>query len=156
MEKKSRYRNDINRCALGYQETKQVNQLVLDGTPVEQIEALVFEENLLQQSSADMQKRVWKEISYRLSNLDEEGKRLIQEEDSQSSKALVFYSVLQVDRLFREFCRAVYLDKLLTFHQEITKREVVRFIENQIEKDEKASKWSTSTVSKLAGTYLRR
>ena len=63
--------------------------------------------------------------------------------------------MLKVDKLFLEFCRAVYLDKLLTFHEEITKKEVVRFIETQVEKDEKASKWSTSTVLKLAGTYLR-
>lgn len=45
MEKKSRYRNDINKCALGYQETKRVNQLFLDGASVDQIEKLVFEEN---------------------------------------------------------------------------------------------------------------
>lgn len=155
MEKKLRYRNDINKCALCYQETKRVNQLLLDETPIDQIKILVFEENVLQQSSADMQKRVWKEISYRLSNLDEQGKRLIQEEDNQSSKALIFYSILQVDKLFLEFCRAVYLDKLLTFHQELTKKEIIRFIETQIEKDEKASKWSTSTIAKLAGTYIR-
>ena len=78
MEKKLRYRNDINRCALGYQETKRINQLFLDGIPMDQIQVRVFEENILQQSSSDMQHRVWREISFRLANLDDEGKKLIQ------------------------------------------------------------------------------
>lgn len=155
MEKKLRYRTHINRCALGYQETKRVNMLLLEGLSLEEVERLVYEENVLQQTSVEMQKVVWKEISYRLLHLDKEARNLIQEEDSQSSKALVFYGVLQVDKLFREFCRAVYLDKLLTFHQEITKKEVIRFIEIQIEKDDRSMNWSMNTILKLAGTYIR-
>ena len=155
MKAKNRYRSVLNKSGFSYQEIKRINQLLVEDTPKAEIKRLVFEENILQQTSFDMQRRIWKEIEHRLQTLDKEAMQLLSSQDRESSSALVLYSILQIDLLFLEFSRTVYLDKLLTFHYEITKKEVIRFIENQIIKDEKAKKWSTSTINKLAGTYLR-
>lgn len=155
MDKQIRYRNDINKCGLSYQETKRLNQLFLEGKSSQEIKTLVFEENILQQKSFDMQRRMWNEITLRLSNLDEEAKKIIHEEDIQSSKAMVLYSIMKVDKLFHEFSRAVYLDKLLIFQNEITKKETLHFIEHQTGTDDRASKWSEETMRKLANNYLR-
>lgn len=155
MEKSLKYRTTLNKFGLCYQEMKRINQLLLDQTPNEKIEALIFEDNILQQTSLDLQKRIWKEIQTRLRVMDEPIRQLIANEATQSAKALVLYTILKVDVLFLEFTRAIYLDKLVTFHHEITKNETIRFIEKQIQKDERARKWSAETIGKLAATYLR-
>ena len=150
-----KYRTTLNKFGLCFQEMKRLNQLVRNEASSEQIKTMIFEENILQQKSFDMQKRIWKEMQIRLTRMDESLSLLIANESTQSAKALVLYNILQVDLLFLDFMRAIYLDKVVTFHQEITKSETARFIEIQIQKDEKAKKWSATTVQKLGATYLR-
>lgn len=155
MGKTMKYRTTLNKFGLCFQEMKRLNQLVRNEASSEQIKIMIFEENILQQKSFDMQKRIWKEMQIRLTRMDESLSLLIANESTQSAKALVLYNILQVDLLFLDFMRAIYLDKIVTFHQEITKSETARFIEIQIQKDEKAKKWSATTVQKLGATYLR-
>ncbi|WP_373748472.1 DUF1819 family protein [Jeotgalibaca porci] len=155
MGKTMKYRTTLNKFGLCFQEMKRLNQLVRNEASSEQIKTMIFEENILQQKSFDMQKRIWKEMQIRLTRMDESLSLLIANESTQSAKALVLYNILQVDLLFLDFMRAIYLDKVVTFHQEITKSETARFIEIQIQKDEKAKKWSATTVQKLGATYLR-
>lgn len=155
MGKTMKYRTTLNKFGLCFQEMKRLNQLVRNEASSEQIKTMIFEENILQQKSFDMQKRIWKEMQIRLIRMDESLSLLIANESTQSAKALVLYNILQVDLLFLDFMRAIYLDKVVTFHQEITKSETARFIEIQIQKDEKAKKWSATTVQKLGATYLR-
>ena len=155
MGKTMKYRTTLNKFGLCFQEMKRLNQLVRNEASSEQIKTMIFEENILQQKSFDMQKRIWKEMQIRLTRMDESLSLLIANESTQSAKALVLYNILQVDLLFLDFMRAIYLDKVVTFHQEITKSETARFIEIQIQKDEKAKKWSSTTVQKLGATYLR-
>lgn len=155
MGKTMKYRTTLNKFGLCFQEMKRLNQLVRNEASSEQIKTMIFEENILQQKSFDMQKRIWKEMQIRLTRMDESLSLLIANESTQSAKALVLYNILQVDLLFLDFMRAIYLDKVVTFHQEITKSETARFIEIQIQKDERAKKWSATTVQKLGATYLR-
>lgn len=155
MDKKLVYRTTLNHCPLCYQETKRINLLLLEEHEPAVIEGLVAHENILQLPSLDRRRRVGGEALFRLTEAGRDVQELIQKEDLQTSKAMVVYAILKVDRLFQEFARGVYLEKLLTLHREITKRETVRFIERAIEKDVKAQKWSTKTVNELAGTILR-
>ncbi|UJF16722.1 DUF1819 family protein [Jeotgalibaca sp. MA1X17-3] len=92
---------------------------------------------------------------FRLTESGEDVQKLIQSQDFQKSKLLVIYSILQVDLLFLKFSRGMYLEKVLTYHPEITRKEVTRFIERQIENNEKAHKWSEKTVKELSNAFLR-
>lgn len=155
MGKKLIYRTVLNKCPLCYQETKRMNQLLLNGSSIKEIENAITNDNILQLPSLDRRKRVGNEIIFRLKESGVGIQKLIQNEDLQTSKALVLYSILQVDLLFLEFVRGVYLEKILTFRHEITKKEVSRFIERQIENNEKAQKWSEKTVKELSSTFIR-
>lgn len=155
MKKKLIYRTVLNQCPLCYQETKRINQLLLSGSSTKEIENAITNDNILQLPSLDRRKRVGNEIIFRLNEVGIDTQMLIQSEDLQTSKSLVIYSILQVDLLFLEFVRGVYLEKILTFRHEITKKEVRRFIEKQIENNEKAQTWSEKTIKELTSTFLR-
>ena len=88
MGKTMKYRTTLNKFGLCFQEMKRLNQLVRNETSSEQIKTMIFEENILQQKSFDMQKRIWKEMQIRLTRMDESLSLLIANESTQSAKAI--------------------------------------------------------------------
>ncbi|WP_034551877.1 DUF1819 family protein [Carnobacterium funditum] len=155
MEKKNQYRTTIKICPLFYQETKRINQLLLNNITKEEIIKKLNDQNHLQLTSAAQIKSVGSELLYRLSLLDKKMQEMIQQEDNQTSKTLVVYSILCADRLFIEFARELYLDKLLTLYTEISKQEVIRFIERKAETNETVAKWEDYTYNRLARSFLQ-
>ncbi|SEL10156.1 Putative inner membrane protein [Carnobacterium iners] len=155
MEKKNQYRTTIKICPLFYQETKRINQLLLNNITKEEIIKKLNDQNHLQLTSAAQIKSVGSELLYRLSLLDKKIQEMIQKEDNQTSKTLVVYSIICADRLFQEFTRELYLDKLLTLYTEISKQEVIRFIERKAETNETVAKWQEYTYNRLARSFLQ-
>ena len=155
MEKKIRYRTTIKICPLLYQETKRINQLLLNNVTKEEIIRKLNDQNHLQLSSTAQIKSVGNELLYRISLLDEKMQEMIQQEDNQTSKTLVVYSIICADRLFQEFTRELYLDKLLTLYTEISKQEVIRFIERKAETNETVANWKEYTYDRLARSFLQ-
>ena len=155
MEKLNRYRTTIKNCPLFYQETKRINQLLLDGATQEEIMNKVVEQDFLQLSSLTQRKTVGNELAYRLTLIDKTMQEMIQQEDNQTSKTLVVYSIICADRLFQEFVREIYLDKLITLHSELSKKEVIRFFERKAQTNEIVGKWKEYTYDRLARSFLQ-
>src|SRR5690606_38970359 len=105
MEIKNQYRTTIKNYPLLYQETRRISQLLLKGATQEEIMVQVVEHDYLQLSSLSQKKGTGKELLYRLSLVDKTVQEMIQQEDVQTSKTLVVYSILCADRLFHEFAR---------------------------------------------------
>lgn len=155
MERKNQYRTTLKNVPLLYQETKRINQMLLNEISDEEIMQKVVEEDLLQLSSAAQRRTAGKEILYRLSLTNITIQEMIQDEDIQTSKSLVVYSILCADRLLQEFGRELYLDKLLTIHSDISKNEVIRFIERKAENEQVIGKWKEYTYDRLASSFLQ-
>lgn len=155
MEKLNRYRTTIKNCPLFYQETKRINQLLLDGATQEEIMNKVVEQDFLQLSSLTQRKTVGNELVYRVTLIDKTMQEMIQQEDNQTSKTLVVYSIICADRLFQEFVREIYLDKLVTLHSELSKKEVIRFFERKAQTNEIVGKWKEYTYDRLASSFLQ-
>lgn len=155
MEKLNRYRTTIKNCPLFYQETKRINQLLLYGATQEEIMNKVVEQDFLQLSSLTQRKTVGNELVYRVALLDKTMQEMIQQEDNQTSKSLVVYSIICADRLFQEFVREIYLDKLVTLHSELSKKEVIRFFERKAQTNEIVGKWKEYTYDRLARSFLQ-
>lgn len=155
MEKLNRYRTTVKNCPLFYQETKRINQLLLDGATQEEIMNKVVEQDFLQLSSLTQRKTVGNELAYRLTLIDKTMQEMIQQEDNQTSKTLVVYSIICADRLFQEFVREIYLDKLITLHSELSKKEVIRFFERKAQTNEIVGKWKEYTYDRLARSFLQ-
>lgn len=155
MEKLNRYRTTVKNCPLFYQETKRINQLLLDGATQEEIMNKVVEQDFLQLSSLAQRKTVGNELVYRLTLIDKTMQEMIQQEDNQTSKTLVVYSIICADRLFQEFVREIYLDKLVTLHSELSKKEVIRFFERKAQTNEIVGKWKEYTYDRLARSFLQ-
>lgn len=155
MGKLNRYRTTVKNCPLFYQETKRINQLLLDGATQEEIMNKVVEQDFLQLSSLSQRKTVGNELVYRLTLIDETMQEMIQQEDNQTSKTMVVYSIICADRLFQEFVREVYLDKLVTLHSELSKKEVIRFFERKAQMNETVEKWKEYTYDRLASSFIQ-
>lgn len=155
MKRKKHYRTTLKNSPLLYQETKRINQLLLDDETPGQIMEKVVEQDFLQLSSFSQRKSVGKEILYRLSLIDTTIQEMIQGEDNQTSKSLVVYCILCADQLFQEFAREIYLDKLLTLRNEISKKEIIRFFERKAESDETVANWKEYTFDRLARSFLQ-
>lgn len=155
MRKLNRYRTTVKNCPLFYQETKRINQLLLDGATQEEIMNKVVEQDFLQLSSVSQRKTVGNELVYRLTLIDETMQEMIQQEDNQTSKTMVVYSIICADRLFQEFVREVYLDKLVTLHSELSKKEAIRFFERKAQMNETVEKWKEYTYDRLARSFIQ-
>src|SRR5699024_5096877 len=73
--------------------------------------------------------------------------------DLDTSKQIVFYSILKTDRLFFEFVQEVYKEKVNLKNNIITDKDFNLFFYSKKEQNERVNSWSEQTVKKLIQVY---
>ena len=108
----NKYRTALMNRPFMYIESKRIAEMMLQGKTEDERRYEVIELNAIQMPSLDRRKTSYKEISHRLSFLDEYLLEKFISSDSDTSKAILAYAILQADQLYFEFMREVYLEKI--------------------------------------------
>jgi hypothetical protein len=151
----NKYRTALMNRPFMYIESKRVAEALLAGKSEEERRHEVIELNALQMPSLDRRKTSYNEISHRLSFLDEYLLEKFMNSDSDTSKAILAYAILQADQLYFEFMREVYLEKILLLQKELTKKEVINFLYKKAEQSEVVNKWGDNTKERLAVGFMQ-
>lgn len=107
----NKYRTALMNRPFMYIESKRIAEMLLQGKAEEERRYEAIELNAIQMPSLDRRKTSYKEISHRLSFLDEYLLEKFMNSDADTAKAILAYAILQADQLSYEFMRKVYLEK---------------------------------------------
>lgn len=138
-----------------YIESKRIAEMILQGKTEEDRRYEAIELNAIQMPSLDRRKTSYKEISHRLSFLDDFLLEKFMNSDADTAKAILAYAILQADQLYYEFMREIYLEKILLLQKDLAKKEVINFLYKKAEQSEVVAKWADNTKERLAGGFIQ-
>lgn len=136
-------------------ESKRIAEMMLQGKSEEERRYEAVELNAIQMPSLDRRKTSYKEISHRLSFLDDFLLEKFMNSDADTAKAILAYSILQADQLYYEFMREIYLEKILLLQKDLAKKEVINFLYKKAEQSEVVAKWADNTKERLAVGFIQ-
>lgn len=151
----SKYRTALMNRPFMYIESKRIAEMMLQGKTEEERRYEAIELNAIQMPSLDRRKTSYKEISHRLSFLDDFLLEKFMSSDADTAKAILAYAVLQADQLYYEFMREIYLEKILLLQKDLAKKEVINFLYKKAEQSEVVAKWADNTKERLASGFLQ-
>lgn len=151
----SKYRTALMNRPFMYIESKRIAEMMLQGKTEEERRYEAIELNAIQMPSLDRRKTSYKEISHRLSFLDDFLLEKFMNSDADTAKAILAYAVLQADQLYYEFMREIYLEKILLLQKDLAKKEVINFLYKKAEQSEVVAKWADNTKERLASGFLQ-
>ncbi|MFZ1253429.1 MAG: DUF1819 family protein [Trichococcus flocculiformis] len=136
-------------------ESKRIAEMMLQGKSEEERRYEAVELNAIQMPSLDRRKTSYKEISHRLSFLDDFLLEKFMNSDADTAKAILAYAILQADQLYYEFMREIYLEKILLLQKDLAKKEVINFLYKKAEQSEVVAKWADNTKERLAVGFIQ-
>ena len=136
-------------------ESKRIAEMMLQGKSEEERRYEAVELNAIQMPSLDRRKTSYKEISHRLSFLDDFLLEKFMNSDADTAKAILAYAILQADQLYYEFMREIYLEKILLLQKDLAKKEVINFLYKKAEQSEVVAKWADNTKERLASGFIQ-
>ena len=151
----NKYRTALMNRPFMYIESKRIAEMILQGKTEEERWYEAIELNALQMPSPDRRKTSYKEISHRLSFLDEFLLEKFMNSDADTAKAILAYAILQADQLYYEFMREIYLEKILLLQKDLAKKEVINFLYKKAEQSEVVAKWADNTKERLAVGFIQ-
>lgn len=138
-----------------YLEIKKASQLKLQGLDKEEIKNKAIEENIFAVNTEARKREIASAVVNRIQELDDYTLDKIVNGSLQTSKQLAIYSILKTDRLFFEFMKEVYREKLLLKDFIITDKDFNVFFRRKAEQSEKIASWKDYTFYKLKQVYKR-
>lgn len=138
-----------------YLELKKASQLKIQGLQDEDIIKNAVEENLFTVNTDARKREIAFTIINRINELDDYILDKIVNGSLQTSKQLAIYSILKTDRLFFEFMKEVYKEKILLKDLIITDKDFNVFFRRKAEQSEQIAKWQDYTFFKLKQVYKR-
>lgn len=151
----NKYRTALMNRPFMYIESKRIAEMMLQGKTEEERRYEAIELNALQMPSQDRRKTSYKEISHRLSFLDDFLLEKFMNSDADTAKAILAYAILQADQLYYEFMREIYLEKILLLQKDLAKKEVINFLYKKAEQSEVVAKWADNTKERLAVGFIQ-
>lgn len=151
----SKYRTALMNRPFMYIESKRIAEMMLQGKTEEERRYEAIELNAIQMPSLDRRKTSYKEISHRLSFLDDFLLEKFMNSDADTAKAILAYAILQADQLYYEFMREIYLEKILLLQKDLAKKEVINFLYKKAEQSEVVAKWADNTKERLGGGFVQ-
>jgi hypothetical protein len=151
----NKYRTALMNRPFMYIESKRIAEMMLQGKTEEERRYEAIELNAIQMPSLDRRKTSYKEISHRLSFLDEFLLGKFISSDADTSKAILAFAILQADQLYYEFMREIYLEKILLLQKDLAKKEVINFLYKKGEQSEVVAKWADATKERLAVGFIQ-
>jgi len=132
---------------------KKASMLVLGGYDLEEIREKAIKDNIFMMNSESRKKQITSNIIKRLEILDDYLIQKIAYGDLDTSKQIVFYSILKTDRLFFEFIQEVYKEKINLKNNIITDKDFNLFFHIKKEQSEQINSWTEQTIKKLIQIY---
>lgn len=138
-----------------YLEFKKAVQLKIQGYTENEITLKAVEENIFGVNTLARKREIASTVINRLKKLDDYLLNKVVNGDLQTSKHIALYSILLTDRLFFEFMKEVYKEKLLLNDLVITDKDFNTFFRNKAEQSEQIGEWKDYTFYKLKQVYKR-
>lgn len=138
-----------------YLEFKKASYLKLQGLDAKQIQTKALDENIFSVNTESRKKEIASTVINRIKELDDYVLDKIVNGTLQTSKQLAIYSILKTDRLFFEFMKEVYREKIIINDLEMTDKDFNIFFRKKAEQSEQISAWKDYTFYKLKQVYKR-
>lgn len=138
-----------------YLELKKAVSLKIQGFNEQDIKNKSLEENIFSVNTETRKKEIASAVISRIQVLDDYILDKIVNGSLQTSKQLTIYSILKTDRLFFEFMKEVYREKILLKDFNIDDKDFNIFFRRKAEQSEKVASWQDYTYYKLKQVYKR-
>lgn len=138
-----------------YLELKKAAGLKIQGLSEKEIKEKAINENIFASGTESRKKEIASAVVTRLTELDEYITDRIVNGNLQTSKQLALYSILKTDRLFFEFMKEVYKEKIHLKDYILTDKDFNVFFRRKAEQSEKVASWQDYTFYKLSQVYKR-
>lgn len=138
-----------------YLELKKACNLKIQGFDESEIKNKSIEENIFALSTETRKKEIASTVVDRIKVLDDYIIDNIKNGNLQTSKQLALYSILKTDRLFFEFMKEVYREKIILKDYKLTDKDFNVFFRRKSEQSEKIASWADYTYYKLGQVYKR-
>lgn len=138
-----------------YLELKKAISLKIQGFNEQDIKTKSLEENIFSVNTETRKKEIAATVINRIQVLDDFMLDKIINGSLQTSKQLTIYSILKTDRLFFEFMKEVYREKILLKDYHIDDKDFNIFFRRKAEQSEKIASWKDYTYYKLKQVYKR-
>lgn len=138
-----------------YLEFKKASHLKIQGFCDDDIKNKAIEENIFSVNTEARKREIASTVINRMEGLDEYILERIANGSLQTSKQLALYSIFKTDRLFFEFMKEVYREKMLLKDYLITDKDFNIFFRRKAEQSERVAKWQDYTFYKLKQVYKR-
>lgn len=138
-----------------YLELKKAVQLIIQGYSIDDIKIKSVDENIFSVNTEARKKEIASTVTNRIKVLDEVSMDKIANGSLQTSKQLALYSILKTDRLFFEFMKEVYKEKILLKDMLIIDKDFNIFFRRKAEQSEQIAGWKDYTFYKLTQVYKR-
>jgi hypothetical protein len=116
---------------------------------------MALHDNLFQVNTETRKREIAITVLKRLEILDPYLLEKMVNGTTETSKQLVIYTLMKTDRLFYEFMREVYRDKLILKTLTVTKSDFSLFFQKKAEQSDKVASWGEYTYYKLQQVYTR-
>lgn len=138
-----------------YLELKKAAGLKIQGLNEKEIKEKAINENIFASGTESRKKEIASAVVTRLTELDEYITDRIVNGNLQTSKQLALYSIIITDRLFFEFMKEVYKEKIHLKDYILTDKDFNVFFRRKAEQSEKVASWQDYTFYKLSQVYKR-
>lgn len=135
-------------------ETKEIARL-LQSRSLEEVEKLVFEDNILQQKKLEHIRKEFNCIMKRLNALPENLKNEFVDTDVDSAKLIAMIGVMATDQLLFEFIYEVYREKIRMEETVLEDKDFNIFFNDKTFQSEKVASWSEAGIKKMKQSYRR-
>lgn len=135
-------------------ETREIIKLKKDGTAEEEIKKMCVEEDLFNTQRESYSLRIYRDVTRRLKNIDNELIDLFLSSDISTQKLINLYLIVKNDRLLFEFLFEVYREKYIIGAKSLSKSELNTFFNNKELQSDIVNGWTEATKSKLKNIYF--
>lgn len=138
-----------------YLELKKAAGLKIQGLNEKEIKEKAINENIFASGTESRKREIASAVVTRLTELDNYLIDRIVNGNLQTSKQLALYSIIKTDRLFFEFMKEVYNEKIQLKDYILTDKDFNVFFRRKSEQSEKIASWQDYTFYKLGQVYKR-
>lgn len=128
---------------------------MMDGFNEYEIKDMSTRDNIFQMKSEARKKEIASMILRRLKSLDKFLLDKLVNDDVETSKQIVIYSIMKTDRLFFEFMNEVYRDKSILKETYISDSDFNVYFQRKSEQSETVASWKEYTFYKLKQVFIR-
>lgn len=150
-----KYSSTIKTRGFLYLEAKKAAALYLQGFSLEDIKKKALKENIFLLKTENRRKEIAATVLERIGTLDKFLLQKLVNGNLESSKLIVLYSIMKTDRLFFEFMREIFREKLLLRDYTLAARDFNTFFRVKTEQSEQLAAWTDYTFYKLGQVYRK-